>query len=305
MRQNLATALLCELDVAILLRNAPLSYSFYGEPPAFYSSLFPSSDPKEPSAAPWEHSPMMEYFLQEAEDFFTSQTSGRISSGIWQEGSLNDTNYALISTALFVDDAQVLLIRCLADDYMDRTSILQKARENLLEQRKLRGTLQFYQQKSSMDSLTSLYNRATFLDILAVQLTEQAAQGFDLSLLMLDIDDFKQVNDTYGHQAGDTVLRDLGKILHSSLREVDVAGRYGGEEFIVLAPYTSQAQAEILAGKLARNIAGHVFTGLPSVTVSIGYAVCAPGEDADKLIKRADMALYDAKHAGKNSVRFR
>jgi diguanylate cyclase (GGDEF)-like protein len=305
MQENFALSLLRELNVAVLLRNAPETYAVYGTPPSFYQDLFPSDDPQTPCAAPWKHSSMMEYFMQEAEDFFRQESSGKIHSGIWQEGSLNGTNDALVATAAYVDGAQVLLIRCLGNDFVDRVSILQKARDNLLEQRKLRKDLVFYQQKSTLDTLTSLYNRGTFMELFSLQLHGQLRQGFDIALLMFDVDDFKQVNDIYGHQAGDIVLQTIGRILLSSIRKVDIAGRYGGEEFIVFAPYTSITQAGILADKLRRNIEKHVFPDIRPVTVSIGCTACRPGDAIDAIINRADAALYEAKRSGKNVVRFR
>ncbi len=305
MKHDFALSLLRDLNIAVLTRNAPESYSIYGTPPDFYLELFPSDDPQQPCAAPWKHSSMLSYFLHEAEDFFTRESTGKINSGIWQEGSLNGTNDALAATAAYADGTQVLLIRRLGDDFADRVSILQRARDNLLEQRRLRKDLIFYQQKSSIDALTSLYNRGTFMELFSLQLQGQLRQGYDISLLLFDVDDFKQINDVFGHQAGDTVLQDIGRILLSSIRKADFAGRYGGEEFIILAPYTTVIQAGILADKLRRSIEEHVFPGLRPVTVSIGCTSCRPGDDINEIVGRADAALYDAKRNGKNVIRFR
>jgi diguanylate cyclase (GGDEF)-like protein len=129
----------------------------------------------------------------------------------------------------------------------------------------------------------------------------------DLSVLMLDIDHFKAINDELGHLAGDAVLRDMARILREGLRSVDSVGRYGGEEFVLILPQTRPPEARQTAERLRQEIARHEFkTGdrITHITVSVGVATF-PSDDVDSastLLRQADLALYRAKEQGRNRV---
>lgn len=158
------------------------------------------------------------------------------------------------------------------------------------------------------DKLTGLRNRRYFDQRLNEEIHHAGRQQTPLSLLMLDIDDFKLVNDTHGHIVGDRVLQNLGRILTGQLWQVDVASRYGGEEFAVILPQTDTAAAEKVAERIRARVA-ELRVPLPEkgeigVTISIGAAafpLC--GDSAEGLTEHADQALYEAKRAGKNCVR--
>lgn len=122
-----------------------------------------------------------------------------------------------------------------------------------------------------------------------------------MSLLLIDLDRFKSVNDTMGHVRGDGVLIDTARILSSSIREVDLVARWGGEEFLVLAPATSAEDAELLAERVRRAV--ETESRDPNVTVSIGLASWTAGDTLAELVQRADTALYAAKDSGRNTVR--
>lgn len=119
---------------------------------------------------------------------------------------------------------------------------------------------------------------------------------------MLDLDKFKSVNDTYGHQAGDEVLKELALILKTNVRESDIVGRWGGEEFIIIAPNTNMEDAVKLAEKLREKISEFKFSFAGHKTGSFGVATYRVGDDEKSLIKRADDALYHAKESGRNKV---
>jgi diguanylate cyclase (GGDEF)-like protein len=160
---------------------------------------------------------------------------------------------------------------------------------------------------ATLDRMTRLYIHHYFQARLAEELRRSQRYQTPLSLLISDIDHFKNFNDTYGHQQGDTVLRETARLFKKSLRTMDIPARYGGEEFAVILPETKLAEAVKVAERLRRNVAAHEFTGQDEplhVTVSIGVAEFNPAIDIDKadLIKRADMAMYDAKSAGRNKV---
>lgn len=156
------------------------------------------------------------------------------------------------------------------------------------------------------DSLTGLYTRRYFSERLNEELQRSRRYKFKFAFLMLDIDDFKKCNDTYGHLVGDVVLKELAGIMRSSVREIDLVARYGGEEFAVILPETDTAGACLVAERIRSRTAGRVFKAYDEtlhVTISIGVATYP--KDADKakdLIDRADGALYAAKKSGKNLV---
>ena len=160
--------------------------------------------------------------------------------------------------------------------------------------------------QASTDGLTDLANRRQFEEGLTAEISRAERFGGPLALVLADLDDFKQVNDRYGHQTGDDVLRAFADVLRDTVRDIDLAARYGGEEFAVLLPQTDLGGAERLAERLREAMAAHVIgplgeTGF-SVTASFGVASFPEAAAAAALFAAADEALYRAKSAGKNCV---
>jgi diguanylate cyclase (GGDEF)-like protein len=165
------------------------------------------------------------------------------------------------------------------------------------------------QELAHTDEGTGLFNKRRLFEQLEMEVARARRYGEVLSCLMIDIDDFKQVNDTHGHQAGDEVLRQTGALLRRSLRITDFVARYGGEEFTVLLPRTNSAGACRVAENLRSTFMLHRFelpTASVHLTVSIGGACCSTFNylDARQIILRADNALYRAKRNGKNQACF-
>lgn len=156
---------------------------------------------------------------------------------------------------------------------------------------------------SVTDHLTRLYNTRKLDEDLAREISRHRRYGHPLSAIMADVDDFKAVNDRMGHLVGDDVLREVGTIIKSNVRNVDLAVRYGGEEFVVLCPDTGLEQAHRLAEKLRRFVEVNDFFGVGRVTLSLGVAQLAPDDDSRSFLERADRKLYEAKRNGKNQVR--
>jgi diguanylate cyclase (GGDEF)-like protein len=160
---------------------------------------------------------------------------------------------------------------------------------------------------ASTDPLTGLFNRRRFADVLKREFAVTKRYRNTLSCLLLDLDHFKAINDRFGHDAGDQVLKEVARRITGSLREVDLAARYGGEEFVVLLPHTSKGDARIVAERLLKNVRKQEFNfggEVLTVTTSIG---CAGNSDvasdnAEELVKCADVALYEAKNGGRNRV---
>jgi two-component system cell cycle response regulator len=162
------------------------------------------------------------------------------------------------------------------------------------------------------DELTGLANRRALEQMLAEEVTRALRHGRPLSIVMADVDHFKTINDTYGHRAGDEVLRELARILGQNLRSIDRAARYGGEELLVMLPETPSAEAHYVAERVRTAVEGHAFVVDPEdeepplslhVTASLGIASLPDDADSpERLVEIADQALYDAKHQGRNRV---
>lgn len=155
---------------------------------------------------------------------------------------------------------------------------------------------------SLTDALTGVDNRRSFDDTLAEEIARAQRYGLPLSLVLLDLDHFKRVNDTRGHQAGDAVLKDAAKLLHDNLRQTDRVARTGGEEFAVVMPGLGQAEAVKAADRLRAILAAHPIGEMPAVTASFGVAALGNGDTSASLYRRADRATYAAKQAGRNRV---
>jgi two-component system cell cycle response regulator len=215
-------------------------------------------------------------------------------------------------------DSNAKLLRGLeigVNDYLmrpvDKNELLARARTQIRRRRyndRLRDNVQNSIEMAVTDGLTGLHNRRYMESHLAT-LAEQAAQrAKPLALMILDIDYFKRINDTHGHDGGDDVLREFATRLRKSIRGIDLACRYGGEEFVLVMPETDIKVAGMVAERLRRSIAGEPFTvgkGTKriDVTISIGLATLeTKGESIEDVLKRADVALYRAKNEGRIRV---
>lgn len=156
------------------------------------------------------------------------------------------------------------------------------------------------------DMLTGLRNRRAFNEELGRQFAQRQRQGVYFSLIMIDIDHFKALfNDAHGHLSGDLVLRSVAQVLSSTLREMDIVCRFGGDEFAVICPGSKLHEAAVGAERVRQAVAEHAGSLKQSqlqVTISLGVAEVISPEIAEGLIQRADDALYAAKHAGRNRV---
>jgi diguanylate cyclase (GGDEF)-like protein len=164
------------------------------------------------------------------------------------------------------------------------------------------------ERQSVTDRLTEMYNHGYFQQRLEEEVGRAHRFGHNLSLIMLDIDDFKEFNDTYGHPRGDKVLQAVSAIIKENLREIDVAARYGGEEFVIVLPETESEGAEALAERIRDDVASCEFVGgddIPPVHKSVSVGVSTfpvHATSKSKLIESADRAMYVAKRQGKNKV---
>jgi len=201
------------------------------------------------------------------------------------------------------------------NDYLirpiDKNEMLARVRTQIKKKRyteRLRDNVQASIEMAITDALTGLFNRR-YMETHLGTLVEQAAnRGKPIAVLVLDIDYFKSINDGHGHDAGDDVLREFALRIRKSIRNIDLACRYGGEEFVIVMPETDMGVATVVAERLRRRIASEPFaiqqgTRNLDVTISIGIAALAePTDNAATILKRADTALYRAKRDGRNRV---
>jgi len=226
-------------------------------------------------------------------------------------------------------DIQIVIVTCLddleskikgvelgADDFLVKPIIGRelKARvKTLLEKKVHLDSLRIHYRealgRSQLDWLTGLHNHGYFQQFLGYELKRSLDQGFPVSLIMIDVDDFKKYNDTLGHSAGDAILREMGQVIRNSIRELDFGARYGGEEFAVVLPYVGRENAINIAERIHKALSSHGFFHEESIelgkpTVSMGVAIF-PEEASNKgdLIIQADSMLYLAKQNGKNQFR--
>jgi two-component system cell cycle response regulator len=234
-----------------------------------------------------------------------------------QARSLERTRHIPI-VAIAEADSNARLLRGLeigVNDYLlrpvDKNELMARVRTQIRRRRyteQLRDNVQHSFEMAVTDALTGLHNRR-YLETHLATLAEQAAtRGKPLAVMMLDIDFFKSINDTYGHDAGDDVLREFALRIRKSIRGIDLACRYGGEEFVVVMPETNAQVASMVAERLRRAVAGEPFAiekgaRQIDVTISIGLsALERKGEPIADVLKRADTALYSAKREGRNRV---
>ena len=220
--------------------------------------------------------------------------------------------YLILLTSLDEKTNTVKGLDAGADDYLTKPFDPHELRarlrvgERMLEiQRELITAREELRLQATQDSLTGMLNRRLVLDILERELTRGQRLELPLAVLMIDIDHFKAVNDTYGHQAGDAVLKEVAARVSTTVRPYDSVGRYGGEEFLVILPGCDEPRAQIVAERLccvvSREVV-HTSAAEISVTLSLGLALSAQGETSERLVHAADRALYEAKRNGRNRV---
>ncbi|WP_445767485.1 diguanylate cyclase [Rheinheimera sp.] len=182
--------------------------------------------------------------------------------------------------------------------------LIEDATDAFVYQQQLHASMAQLEQANRIDGLTGIYNRRYWQQQLQLELLRAERYQHPVSLLLFDLDKFKQLNDSYGHQGGDAVLTTVAERISALLRDTDIFGRYGGEEFGVVLPETALDGALMVANRICKTIAAETVSynqqHIP-VTLSIGVASFA-GQSSDELIQQADIGLYNAKRQGRNCV---
>jgi diguanylate cyclase (GGDEF)-like protein len=158
------------------------------------------------------------------------------------------------------------------------------------------------EQLATIDKLSGLYNRMKIENYCEMEIDKVKRYNEVFSVILIDIDYFKEINDDYGHNIGDRVISSISKILQSSIRRVDYVGRWGGEEFLILLPKTTAQQAFQIAEKIRITIMEEDFSPAQNITISAGITEYMQGDTTEKIIQRADEELYKAKESGRNQI---
>lgn len=194
------------------------------------------------------------------------------------------------------------------EEYMAiNNELAKKERELALKHKQLQSAYAAIEELSATDPLTGIANRRKTFDFLSQEIIRSNRYGIPLSVMSLDIDHFKRINDTFGHTAGDKALVAFARTCQEQLRATDIIGRIGGEEFITILPHTQEGPAMTTAERIRAATADLDMEHEGSTirfTVSIGVVTFIPGEAMDEILCRVDEALYQAKNAGRNCVRF-
>ncbi len=162
------------------------------------------------------------------------------------------------------------------------------------------------QRQATTDGLTGLVNHRTFYDILEKELWRSRRYGGEISLIMIDIDNLKKINDAYGHRVGDKVIKEISRKIRMCIRQIDTAARYGGDEFAVILPNTALAEATVVAERMVDVVSSSPITwekGQIALSISVGLGQYEGDISPEDITNRSDQALYTAKEAGKNTVR--
>jgi diguanylate cyclase (GGDEF)-like protein len=232
--------------------------------------------------------------------------------GILKE--INPELECLMITAYASLETAVEALRCGASDYVIKPlkmkevldgveAALKRQQQVATGRQRLLLNKEFYRSLSIVDELTGLYNYRHFQELLSRELTQAKRYSHPLSLSLIDIDELKGYQDSWGHIAGDEALREIARIVLSSVRGADVVVRYGGEEFAIILPETSKQGAVVAAERVRQRVAEATLPTGDRLTISIGVAAYPEdAEDREQLLSHADQALYRAKEMGRNQT---
>lgn len=208
-------------------------------------------------------------------------------------------NYELVWKTAIISLIVIILVIYWNRKIIKTNKLLEEAQKKIEEKNKELEKL------ATTDKLTNLYNRRKLEELLEIEINRSERFGHSFGLAIVDIDKFKEVNDTYGHQRGDKVLEEVANILSTHKRKTDFVGRYGGEEFVIICPESSLEGVLRLMETFKEKIYTHKFHEVKNKTASFGVTISQKGDTIESLLKRADIALYRAKNKGRNRIEYK
>lgn len=224
----------------------------------------------------------------------------------WQARRLDGEEFPAHVTLIAVEIHGQRMLQCIVRDQtaqkQQELETLRIRKELETANQELQVAMEQLQMIASTDQLTSAWNRRFFNRVITTERARAARSGNPLTLILVDVDHFKAINDTHGHLVGDQVLIELAMLLQESLRETDYLIRWGGEEFAILSPELDEEHAAKLTERLRQRVASHTFVKSLALTISAGIAQLKDNDILAGWISRADKALYSAKRTGRNRV---
>ncbi|WP_418184638.1 diguanylate cyclase [Aliarcobacter vitoriensis] len=243
------------------------------------------------------------------QDLWTTIKSKKTWNGLITNLRKDGRSYTVNSTMVPIldidgDIVEFIAIRSDVTDFeqaKEQLSNLNKAMKHKVDE--LYSMAQTLEQQASIDVLTGVFNRSKFEEFFEFEMQKSRMQRTKLSIILLDIDDFKNINDNFGHDIGDEILKSITKLISLNIRATDTLSRWGGEEFVILLPGTHLEQAKIVANNIRKRINEYEFGLTPNkTTCSFGVATSNDADTKESLFKRVDTVLYKAKNSGKNIV---
>ncbi|RBQ31705.1 diguanylate cyclase [Arcobacter sp. FW59] len=243
------------------------------------------------------------------QDLWTTIKSKKTWNGLITNLRKDGRSYTVNSTMVPIldidgDIVEFIAIRNDVTDFeqaKEQLSNLNKAMKHKVDE--LYSMAQTLEQQASIDVLTGVFNRSKFEEFFEFEMQKSRMQRTKLSIILLDIDDFKNINDNFGHDIGDEILKSITKLISLNIRATDTLSRWGGEEFVILLPGTHLEQAKIVANNIRKRINEYEFGLTPNkTTCSFGVATSNDADTKESLFKRVDTVLYKAKNSGKNIV---
>ncbi|RBQ28812.1 sensor domain-containing diguanylate cyclase [Aliarcobacter vitoriensis] len=243
------------------------------------------------------------------QDLWTTIKSKKTWNGLITNLRKDGRSYTVNSTMVPIldidgDIVEFIAIRNDVTDFeqaKEQLSNLNKAMKHKVDE--LYSMAQTLEQQASIDVLTGVFNRSKFEEFFEFEMQKSRMQRTKLSIILLDIDDFKNINDNFGHDIGDEILKSITKLISLNIRATDTLSRWGGEEFVILLPGTHLEQAKIVANNIRKRINEYEFGLTPKkTTCSFGVATSNDADTKESLFKRVDTVLYKAKNSGKNIV---
>ena len=225
------------------------------------------------------------------------------TANIWQTEIIGTRYMAdIISNSIIAWIVSVINYNRYVKDFINTIKIENNNEKLKQKNEKIKKINRKFKKLSTTDSLTGLFNRREIQKILERIFEESKRYNQSFTIMLVDLDYFKRINDNHGHQTGDKVLQKISSILENNIRDVDNCGRWGGEEFLIVCPNTDNKSGIKLAERLRKIIAEASLNPADKLTASFGIATYSGGEKLDRVIARADKYLYEAKENGRNKV---